>query len=141
MAFKRDGGTNALASMVVAAYLQDHLWPHVAEVCAAVKSKRDALFGALERELGGLVEWSRPHGGLFSWVKLPEGIDTQALAQRARERGVVYGVGRSFDAADRDVAYLRLAFGFVDAALIPEGVARLGECIEGAAPGALGVKS
>jgi 2-aminoadipate transaminase len=136
LAFKRDGGTSALASMIVAEYFQDHLWSHVAEVCAAVKAKRDTLFAALERELGGLVDWSRPQGGLFSWVKLPEGVDTQTIARLTRERRLLYGSGRSFDAADRDVSYLRLAFGFIDEALIPEGVARLGECIEGAAPGA-----
>jgi 2-aminoadipate transaminase len=134
-AYKRDGGTSALAAMIVAEYFREALWPHVAEVCAAVKAKRDTLFASLERELGGLVEWSRPHGGLFTWIKLPEGIDTGALSQLARERGVLYGTGRSFDAADRDVAHLRLAFGFIDEAMIPEGVARLGECIEGAAPG------
>jgi 2-aminoadipate transaminase len=136
LAYKRDGGTNALASMVVAEYFKDHLWSHVAEVCAVVKAKRDALFAALERELGGLIEWSRPKGGLFSWVKLPEGIDTQAIAELAKQRRLLYGSGRSFDAADRDVSFLRLAFGFIDESLIPEGVARLGECIEGAAPGA-----
>jgi 2-aminoadipate transaminase len=136
LAFKRDGGTSALASMIVAEYFKDHLWPHVAEVCAAVKAKRDALFAALERELGGLVDWTRPKGGLFSWVKLPGDVDTQAIARLTKGQRVLYGSGRSFDAADRDVSYLRLAFGFIDEALIPEGIARLGECIEGAAPGA-----
>lgn len=134
--YKRDGGTNALASMIAAEYLREHLWSHVAEVCAAVKSKRDTLFASLSRELGGLVEWSLPQGGLFTWLELPEGIDIQAVAQLAKERGLLYGTGRAFDAADRDVRYLRLAFGFIDEGLIPEGIVRLGECIEGAAPGA-----
>jgi 2-aminoadipate transaminase len=136
LAFKRDGGTSALSSMIVAEYFQEHLWEHIAEVCAAVRAKRDVLFTALERELGGLADWTRPSGGLFSWLKLPEGIDTQAIARLARERHLLYGSGRSFDAADRDVSYLRLAFGFIDEDLIPGGVALLGECLEGAAPGA-----
>jgi 2-aminoadipate transaminase len=135
LAYKRDGGTSALSAMIVAEYLKDTLWPHVADVCAAVKDKRDTLFGALERELGGLADWSRPHGGLFSWVRLPEGIDTQALQQLAKERNILYATGRAFDAADRDIPYLRLAFGYVNRDLIDEGVALLGECIEGAAPG------
>jgi 2-aminoadipate transaminase len=134
LAFKRDGGTSALAAMIVAEYFREHLWEHVAEVCAAVKAKRDALFASLDRELGGLVDWTRPHGGLFTWVKLPEGIDTGAIARLAKDRALLYGNGRSFDAADRDISYLRLAFGFIDEDLIPEGVSLLGECIEGAAP-------
>jgi 2-aminoadipate transaminase len=136
LAYKRDGGTSALSSMIVAEYFQEHLWEHIAEVCAAVRAKRDVLFGALERELGGLADWTRPSGGLFTWIKLPEGIDTRAIARLASERHLLYGSGRSFDAADRDVSYLRLAFGFIDEALIPDGVALLGECLEGAAPGA-----
>ena len=136
LAYKRDGGTSALSSMIVAEYFQEHLWEHIAEVCAAVRAKRDVLFGALERELGGLADWTRPSGGLFSWIKLPDGIDTRAIARLASERHLLYGSGRSFDAADRDFSYLRLAFGFIDEALIPEGVALLGECLEGAAPGA-----
>ena len=136
LAYKRDGGTSALSSMIVAEYFQEHLWEHIAEVCAAVRAKRDVLFSALERELGGLADWTRPSGGLFSWIKLPEGIDTRAIARLAGERHLLYGSGRSFDAADRDVSYLRLAFGFIDEALIPDGVALLGECLEGAAPGA-----
>jgi len=136
LAFKRDGGTNALAAMIVAEYFKDHLWSHVAEVCDGVRAKRDTLYAALTRELGDLVAWSRPHGGLFTWIKLPDDINTQAIAAQAKERGLLYGSGRSFDAADREVNYLRLAFGFIEADLIPEGVARLGQCIEGAAPGA-----
>lgn len=136
LAYKRDGGTSALSSMVVAEYLKDELWPHVQDVCDVVKHKRDTLFSALEREMGGLVEWSRPQGGLFTWVRLPEGIDTQAIAALAKERNVLYASGRAFDAADRDVAYLRLAFGYIDDDLIHDGVSLLGECIEGAAPGA-----
>jgi 2-aminoadipate transaminase len=140
LAYKRDGGTNQLASMVVAEYFKDHLWSHVREVCGAVRSKRDTLFASLERELGGLADWTRPHGGLFTWIRLPEGIDTRAIARLAEERSLRYGGGRSFDAADRDVSYLRLAFGFIEEALIPEGVGLLGECIEGAAPGARRVR-
>jgi 2-aminoadipate transaminase len=136
LAYKRDGGTSALAAMVVAEYFKDHLWSHIAEVCDAVRTKRDTLFASLERELGGLVDWTHPHGGLFTWIKLPDGIDTQAIARQAKEQGILYGTGKAFDAADRDVSYLRLAFGFIDADLIAEGVSRLGDCIEGAAPGA-----
>jgi 2-aminoadipate transaminase len=136
LAFKRDGGTSALSSMVVAEYLEERLWEQIAAVCRVVKEKRDTLFAALERELGGLVDWSRPNGGLFTWLKLPEGVDTQAIAAAAKDRNVLYATGKSFDAAERDVPYLRLAFGYIAQDLIEDGVELLGECVEGAAPGA-----
>ena len=136
LAYKRDGGADlgdVLPEVLLEVLGHDHAGQGAG---AAVRAKRDVLFGALERELGGLADWTRPSGGLFSWIKLPDGIDTRAIARLASERHLLYGSGRSFDAADRDVSYLRLAFGFIDEALIPEGVALLGECLEGAAPGA-----
>ncbi|HEV2126643.1 MAG TPA: PLP-dependent aminotransferase family protein [Chloroflexota bacterium] len=138
LAYKRDGGTSSLSSAIVAEYLKAELWSHISEVCAAVKAKRDRLFAAVDRELGGLVERTHPMGGLFTWLRLPDDVDTQAIAQLAKERNVIYGLGRSFDAADRDIPFLRLAFGFIDEDLIDEGISLLGECIEGAAPGGRG---
>ena len=136
LAFKRDGGTSALSSMVVAEFLEEKLWEQIESVCRVVRSKRDTLFAALQREMGGLVEWSHPRGGLFTWLSLPEGIDNQAIAQLAKERNILYATGKSFSASDKDVPYLRLAFGYIAEDLIDEGVALLGQCIEGAAPGA-----
>jgi 2-aminoadipate transaminase len=137
LAFKRDGGTSALASMVVAEYLEERLWEQIESVCRVVKQKRDTLFAALERELGGLIDWSNPQGGLFTWLRLPEGIDTQAITTAAKERNLLYATGKSFHAADKDVPFLRLAFGYIAQDLIDDGVELLGECIEGAAPGGM----
>lgn len=136
LAYKKDGGTSALSSMVVAEFLEDQLWQQIESVCRVVRAKRDTLFGALQRELGGLVEWSHPRGGLFTWLSLPEGIDTQTIAQLAKERHLLYATGKSFSASDQDVPFLRLAFGHIAHDLIDDGVELLGECIEGAAPGA-----
>jgi 2-aminoadipate transaminase len=136
LAFKRDGGTSALAAMVVAEYLEEKLWEQIANVCRVVKEKRDTLNAALQRELGGLVDWSHPKGGLFTWVRLPEGIDNAAIAAAAKERKILYATGKAFDAAERDVPFLRLAFGYIAQDLIDDGIELLGECIEGAAPGA-----
>lgn len=129
--YKIDGGTNGLAAMIVAEFFREHLWEHVRTVCAAVQAKRDAMLAALERHLGGEpeVSWSRPCGGLFLWLRLPDATDTRRLQELARARGVQFAAGRSFDAADRDVKYLRLAFGYEAVEAIPEGVARLAEAL------------
>jgi 2-aminoadipate transaminase len=135
LAYKKDGGTSALSSMVVAEFLEEKLWEQIESVCRVVRAKRDTLFAALNRELGGLIEWSNPKGGLFTWLSLPEGIDTQTIARLAKERNLLYATGKSFSASDEDAPYLRLAFGYIAQDLIDEGVELLGECIEGAAPG------
>ena len=125
LAHRHDGGTSSLAAMVVAEYFQDHLWSHIAEVRAAVRVKLDTLQGALDECLGDICSWTPPTGGLFQWVQLPDSTDLRQLQDLAADEGVVYAAGRSFDARDRDIPYLRLAFGYIDNADIPEGVARL----------------
>ena len=128
--FKIDGGISALSAMIVAEYFRDHIWSHIAECNQALKAKRDALLAALEEHLGPSgVEWTRPEGGLFTWLRLPEAINVARVRALATEAGIQYGAGRSFDAADQDIPYLRLAFGFIDRADIPDGVAALADCI------------
>lgn len=127
--YKIDGGTSALSAMIVAEYFRDHLWDHIATCNRALKAKRDTLLTALDEQFGTSgVTWTRPDGGLFTWLRLPAGTDVGRLRALASEAGIQYGAGRSFDAADQEVSYLRLAFGFINRADIPDGVAALATC-------------
>lgn len=131
MRYKIDGGTSALSAMIVAEFFRDHLWSHIARCNQALGAKRDTLLAALDHHLGkAAIEWTRPDGGLFTWLKLPEDTNVGRLRELATEAGIQYGSGRSFDADDREVSYLRLAFGFIDRADIPDGVAALAGCLE-----------
>ena len=52
---------------------------HVPTIRAMYKRQRDAMLAALEREMAGLdVQWTRPVGGMFLWVRLPKGMDAQS---------------------------------------------------------------
>ena len=42
------------------------------------------------------IHWTQPEGGLFLWVTLPEGIDTEEMFAEAVERNVAYVVGKAF---------------------------------------------
>jgi 2-aminoadipate transaminase len=135
MPWKMDGGTSALSQLVVAEYLSEHLWQQVEVSRAAVKEKRNILLDALEAEFGRMpMRWTRPDGGLFVWVRLPEAVDRVRLQQLASERRITYGTGQAFDALGRDVPYLRLAFGWIAREDIPEGIAQLAGCVRAAQP-------
>ena len=138
LAHRSDGGTSSLAAMIVAEYLQGHMWSHIAEVKALMASKLMTLHGALDECVGDICSWTRPTGGLFQWLKLPDDVDTAQLQTLVGRQGIACGSGRSFDAQDRDIAYLRLAFGYIDQADIMEGVARLGDSIRKSQTGAAG---
>jgi 2-aminoadipate transaminase len=139
MPWKIDGGSSGLAQMIAAEYFKDHLWAHVEEGRLAVKDKRNVLLDALESEFGATpgMHWSRPDGGLFVWIKLPEDVDRARLQQLAAARHIVYATGQAFHAHNQDVAYLRLAFGWIDRGDIQEGVRQLAECVREAMPAAV----
>ena len=133
MSNKMDGGTNALASMVVAEYLGDHLWDHIREVNEVMKARKDAVVESLAThfvDLGEEVWWTDPPGGMFVWVRIPSATDTRKALQLAAGRGVYYSLGQSFSAANEDIPYLRIAFGFPTIEDIREGVPILAECIK-----------
>ncbi len=133
MANKMDGGTNALASMIVAEYLGDHLWDHIREVNEVMKARKDALVESLATHFGDLGEevwWTDPPGGMFVWVRIPSATDTRKALQLAAGRGVYYSLGQSFSAENEDIPYLRIAFGFPTIEDIREGVPILAECIK-----------
>ena len=125
---KNDGGTNALAQMVVADFMRAHYDDHVTALKGRLKRKRDALIEALEEQFGAAAEYDVPPGGIYLWVKLPEVVDTQKLAAPALAEGVAFNPGPEW-AVDGKTAtrYLRLCYAYPSEATIREGVARLAE--------------
>jgi 2-aminoadipate transaminase len=98
------------------------LEPNLERTRGLLCARRDAMFEALERELAGRARWSRPEGGYFLWLELPEGTDGTELLGRAAAAGVTFVPGSDFG-GERNSA--RLAFSFASPAEIDEGVSRL----------------
>lgn len=69
------------------------------------------------------VSWTRPEGGFFVWVTLPEGVDASAMLPEAVGRGVAYVPGEDFYADGfGGKNHLRLSFSFAEPRLIWRGV-------------------
>ncbi len=128
--WKIDGGTSNLAAYVAAEYFKAHLWEHVAEINAIVKAKLEAVKEQLAAQPEAFVDFSRPKGGLFIWVKLPEDVDPVRLVEIAAGRGIRYGTGKMFHAYGQDIKYLRLAFGYPSLEDIREGLPLLAACVQ-----------
>jgi DNA-binding transcriptional MocR family regulator len=97
----------------------------VATVKKALRERRDATCGALDRHLPD-ARYVTPEGGYFLWVDLPEGTDVAALAAGAAGRGVVFEKGTGF-MIEGGESSLRLAYSAVPPDQIEEGVARIAE--------------
>jgi 2-aminoadipate transaminase len=103
-------------------YLRDHLDDHVDEICGVLASRRDAMTDAIREDMGAGVTISRPEGGLYLWIGLPEGTDTVPLVEEARVEGVSYLPGTSFSPSRGGRNYVRLCFGYETPEKIREGI-------------------
>lgn len=83
------------------------------------------LLEALQREMPEGVGWTRPRGGFFSWLTLPQGVDALELSDRAMAEGVAFVPGVPFFPDGRGRNNLRLSFSRINDDVIPEGVRRL----------------
>jgi 2-aminoadipate transaminase len=103
---------------------------HVPTIRALYKSQRDAMLGALGREMQGLdVQWNTPDGGMFLWARLPAGMSASALLPHAVEKGVAFVPGAPFYAQDPDARTLRLSFVTATREQIDVGIAALAQAI------------
>ncbi|RYX91205.1 MAG: PLP-dependent aminotransferase family protein [Comamonadaceae bacterium] len=102
---------------------------HVPTIRALYKSQRDAMLDAMAREMPGGTEWNTPVGGMFLWVRLPEGVDAVKLLPLAVDKGVAFVPGAPFYGADADTRTLRLSFVTASVAQINTGIAALAAAI------------
>ena len=116
---------------VVAEVIQgDFLARHVPTIRALYQRQRDTMRAAREREMAGLdVTWTRPAGGMFLWLRLPAGMDAQALLPTAVERNVAFVPGAPFYATEADARTLRLSYVTASSAQIDTAIAALAEAI------------
>ena len=90
------------------------------------RARRDALAGALARELPAGASSTTPAGGLFLWVTLPAGLDTDDLLVRSLARQVAFVPGRAAFLDGQGARSLRLNFSAVDEDTLREGARRIG---------------
>ena len=128
LALTTDAGSGALEQMVLGEFCAPHFTDHVPKLTRGLRAKLDTLMEALAEQFGTAAEFDDPKGGIFLWVKLPDVVDTQKLAQAAQASGIAFNAGPewSTDKA-RGKSRLRLCFANPSKETIREGVAVLAE--------------
>lgn len=120
-----------LNQMIISAYLRDFDWRGQIETYRALYEERcKALLAALDEHMPSSVTWTRPDGGFFVWVTMPDGVDTYPLLRKAIDAGVVFIPGSAFTHSDEPSNKLRLAFSAVPPESIAEGVRRLAPVLQ-----------
>lgn len=108
----------------------DFLDRHIPEIRTLYAHQCELMLAALDRYFPNTARWTRPHGGMFIWVTLPEGVDSAALLAKAIEQNVAFVPGAPFYANDPQANTLRLSFVTVPADKIESGMQKLGALLK-----------
>lgn len=122
--------TSYFVQRVVYQYLADNdVEGHIKKIQGMYKVQRDAMVSAIERYFPEGVRYTRPEGGMFLWVTLPEGLSSIRLFDLAMRDKVAFVPGTAFFVDGRGENTLRLNYSSSDEARIDEGIRRLADAI------------
>ena len=96
MSFKGGGGVNQFAAMAIQEYMKHNMCQHIDDQNRSLRVKRDAMLASLGENFGDAATWSVPEGGLYTWLRLPEGADLAGLEGQVFAEGVGYYAGIHF---------------------------------------------
>jgi 2-aminoadipate transaminase len=113
---------------------------HIRRLRQAYAERRDVMLAALEEHLPPSLgaAWTKPAGGLFLWLRLPEHTSSREVLQAALEHNVAFVPGDAFFApeysGDDPLRFARLNFSNASPDMISEGIHRLGHVLQAYAP-------
>lgn len=122
---------NTVAQMVIAKYLALYdIDEHIQKIKTLYKDRRDVTLQALEKYFPDSVQFTRPEGGLFTWMELPEGTSARELLLRSLEKKIAFVPGGSFYPNNPKENTLRLNYSNMPENRIQEGLTILGQLVK-----------
>ena len=128
--------SSMLPQVLCAEFFKRGYYPaHHEMLCNLYRERRDAMLESIDKYFPAGTKHSFPDGGLFTWVELPEGIDTTELLQEATSDpdvkvAFVAGEGFFVEGGGKGKNCMRMSFGGNTPEKIREGVMKLGKLIE-----------
>ncbi len=123
--------SNIFGQYLIADYLLNNdLDKHIEKIKRLYKTQANAMVSAMEEYFPASVKFTRPKGGMFSWVTLEEGKDVLALFDKAIARKVAFVPGHPFYVNPQNVNTFRLNYTNADENTIKTGIKRLSEALK-----------
>ena len=119
-----------MGEMSIHKYLSEFDWYSQVRSFAKMYEGRWHAMDAALKEFTPQLEWTTPQGGFYTWVTLPEGMDSKEMLPRAVEDLVAYVPGTAFYYDGRGRDHMRLSFCYPTPERIREGVRRLGVTLQ-----------
>ncbi len=119
--------------MVVSKFLElNDLDAHVEKIRAVYKHRCDVMIEAMEKYFPPEARFTYPDGGLFTWVELPDYVNTRELAANALEEKLAFVPGSGFFPNGGNNCCMRLNYSCMPDEKIEEGIKRLAKVIKDA---------
>ncbi|MDT8402059.1 MAG: PLP-dependent aminotransferase family protein [Bacteroidales bacterium] len=120
----------ALVQKIVAEYMKRGLLDkNLLKTISLYKARRDHMLSCFEKYMPEGVKWTRPEGGLFLFISLPEHMNADEVFDLAVKNNVAFVKGSVFYCDDCGKNTMRINFSYCDTETISKGVERLAEAI------------
>ena len=122
---------NVLGQRIAHEYIvRGHIDPQIEKIKQLYKRKMDLMLSGMEEFMPDGIGWTKPEGGMFLWVTLPEMMDSVELLKKALRKRVAFVSGRAFFADPKEgTSTMRLNFTHPSDQMITEGLRRLGSVL------------
>lgn len=122
--------TNIFAQYLIWDYLKNNDFDmHIAKIKELYRKQAHTMMESMDRYFPPTVKYTRPQGGMFLWVTLPEGASAMSLFPKALEKKVAFVPGDPFYTDIRSANTMRLNYTNADSETIAEGIRRLGDLL------------
>jgi 2-aminoadipate transaminase len=127
-----DVHTNQFFQMLCADFIEKYgLDEHIASVSELYRSKCELMLGELDKNMPKCVKYTRPEGGLFVWLTLPDKICLNDFVKKALEKKVAVVPGTAFSPEESEISHsFRITYSTPSREQIVRGVKILADIIK-----------
>ncbi len=123
--------SNIFGQYLISDYLyHNDLDKHIEKIKKLYKTQASAMVSAMEKYFPSDIKFTKPKGGMFTWVTLPEGKSSCELFDKAIAKNVAFVPGDPFYVDLKNANTLRLNYTNADTATIEEGIKRLAQALK-----------
>ncbi|MCK5051705.1 MAG: PLP-dependent aminotransferase family protein [Candidatus Cloacimonetes bacterium] len=123
--------TSPFVQKIAAKYMEKgYFETNLKKTIQLYKEKKDIMMRAFAKYMPEGVTWTKPEGGLFLFITLPDYMDSEILFQKAIKKKVAFVVGHAFYCNGKGRNTMRINFSYVPKDLSEIGVKRLAEVIK-----------
>ncbi|WP_251624079.1 PLP-dependent aminotransferase family protein [Odoribacter lunatus] len=121
---------NTIAQMTIAEYLKKYdIDAHIGRIVKVYRQRRDVAVACLEKYFPAEVRFTRPEGGLFTWLELPPSISARDILTKCLEQKIAFVPGGSFFPNEHKENTLRLNYSNMPEERIEQGLKIIGQIV------------